>query len=69
MAKHSKRLHEVRMDEKPGVPVAELDHGQIQALAYNLWLERGCPYGSPEDDWYRAEEELRGRTEITGAAA
>ena len=32
---------------------------QIQALAYHLWLERGCPIGSPEVDWLRAEEEMR----------
>lgn len=31
----------------------------IEELAYRYWLERGCPYGSPEDDWYRAERELR----------
>ena len=31
---------------------------QVQALAYHLWLERGCPIGSPEVDWLRAEEEI-----------
>ncbi len=32
---------------------------RIAELAYRHWQERGCPYGSPEEDWYRAEEELR----------
>ncbi len=32
---------------------------QIQALAYQLWIERGCPVGSPEVDWLRAEDEIR----------
>jgi hypothetical protein len=32
----------------------------IAALAYHLWQERGCPSGSPEEDWYRAEELLLG---------
>ena len=27
----------------------------IAELAYYLWRERGCPNGSPEEDWYRAE--------------
>ncbi len=27
--------------------------------AYRLWEERGCPIGSPEEDWFRAEEEIR----------
>ena len=31
---------------------------QIAALAYALWEERGCPDGSPEEDWLRAEKEL-----------
>jgi Protein of unknown function (DUF2934) len=34
---------------------------QITALAYALWLERGSPEGSPEQDWYQAEQELRSR--------
>ena len=32
---------------------------QIANLAYQLWQARGCPEGSPEEDWYRAEEQLR----------
>jgi hypothetical protein len=28
----------------------------IAALAYQLWEARGCPMGSPDEDWYRAEE-------------
>jgi hypothetical protein len=27
--------------------------------AHRLWEERGCPIGSPEEDWFRAEEEIR----------
>lgn len=38
---------------------------ELQALAYQLWLERGSPVGSPEIDWFEAEariqQELRGR--------
>lgn len=28
------------------------------ALAYQLWNERGCPIGSPDEDWFRAELKL-----------
>ena len=31
----------------------------IEQLAYRLWLERGCPSGTPEQDWDRAETMLR----------
>ena len=34
---------------------------QIQALAYQLWLERGAPIGSPEMDWLEAEKRLTQR--------
>ena len=37
----------------------ELDQAEIERLAYQFWLERGCPVGSPEQDWFRAEEDLR----------
>lgn len=33
----------------------------IAALAYELWQDRGCPDGAPEEDWFRALEVLRSR--------
>jgi hypothetical protein len=27
-------------------------------LAYTLWQARGCPEGSPDIDWFLAEQEL-----------
>jgi hypothetical protein len=30
---------------------------EVSVRAYYLWQERGCPIGTPEDDWYRAEQE------------
>ena len=34
---------------------------QIAHLAEKYWIERGRPDGSPEHDWLRAEQELRGK--------
>jgi hypothetical protein len=34
------------------------ENEQIAALAYTLWQARGCPEGSPDVDWLRAEQEL-----------
>jgi hypothetical protein len=31
----------------------------VAALAYSYWVARGCEGGSPEEDWLRAERELR----------
>jgi len=39
--------------------VSAEDHEAIARLAYSYWEARGCPIGSQEDDWYRAENELR----------
>ncbi len=35
------------------------DHDTIARKAYELWMERGQPDGSPERDWFEAEEQLR----------
>ena len=37
-------------------PVNEQD---VATLAYRRWLERGCPQGSPQEDWFEAERELQ----------
>jgi hypothetical protein len=34
---------------------------EIEELAYLYWEERGCQGGSAEDDWIRAEAEVRKR--------
>ena len=36
-------------------------HERIAELAYSFWLSRGCQDGNPQDDWFRAEHELRSR--------
>ncbi len=33
-------------------------HEEVESLAYKLWEERGAPFGTPEVDWFRAEEQL-----------
>ena len=43
--------------------IAMFGHEDIASLAHALWQARGCPDGSPEEDWYRAAQELRGRCE------
>jgi hypothetical protein len=32
---------------------------EITRLAYQYWQQRGCPIGTPEEDWFRAEEEIK----------
>jgi hypothetical protein len=37
------------------------EHSEISKLAYDFYLERGGQHGAHEDDWYRAEREIRSR--------
>ena len=41
-------------------------HQQIELRAYQLWQERGYPWGTPETDWFEAEHEL---TELSAKTA
>jgi hypothetical protein len=37
-----------------------VDH-EVAIRAYELWEARGRPWGSPEQDWFRAEAEIQAR--------
>jgi len=45
-----------------GHGIAAFGHAVIAALAYEHWQARGCPHGSPQEDWFQAAEELRSRS-------
>jgi hypothetical protein len=44
-----------------GHGIAAFGHAEIAALAYEYWQARGGTDGSPEEDWFRAAEDLRSR--------
>ena len=35
------------------------DQTEIAAAAYRFWQDRGCPIGSDQEDWFRAEVVLK----------
>jgi len=45
----------------------ELRRNQISHLAYHLYLEDGCPYGSDLEHWFRAERLLKESLAVTEA--
>lgn len=47
----------VKAELKP-IPVPT--HEEIAQLAVQYWIERGYEHGKAEQDWFRAEQELRG---------
>jgi hypothetical protein len=62
------------LDDEPGetpVELMEVDdevsaptQSQIAELAYSYWEARGGQGGSPWEDWFRAERELRRKREL-----
>jgi hypothetical protein len=49
-------------------PEREPDRQEIAELAYQYWQHRGCPNGSSDEDWYRAEQALRDRSRFVATA-
>ena len=54
-AKRRKPAAKKQTTVAPAAPSQE----EIARLAEKFWAERGRPEGSPEQDWLRAEQELR----------
>jgi hypothetical protein len=52
----SKRL---RREAAPSNREETDEQETISALAFSIWQARGCPLGTAEEDWRRAEEEVR----------
>jgi hypothetical protein len=50
--------------KKKAVPTTSrrtVSHEEVAKLAHRFWAERGHQPGRPEDDWFRAEQELLGK--------
>lgn len=60
MPKQTRRMHKpTNGGGSQDVPATiSPDPANVARLAYQRWQERGCPIGSPEDDWFRAEQDL-----------
>jgi hypothetical protein len=43
-------------------------HYDVELLAFKYWQDRGEPFGTPEVDWFRAEEELKRSAHNTDSA-
>ena len=37
----------------------DMNNAQVERLAYWLWQQQGMPIGSPDTDWFLAEELLK----------
>jgi hypothetical protein len=48
----------------PASLYAALEREAIASLAHRYWQERGCPEGSGEEDWFRAEQDFHRKMEF-----
>jgi hypothetical protein len=51
----TRKTAEAKVTETP------INYEQVALLAYKFWIERGRVDGHHEEDWYRAEQELRAK--------
>lgn len=58
---HTPEAHVIGHAGTVGHGIASFGHDETAALALKLWRGRGCPEGSPDEDWRQAVEELRSR--------
>ena len=50
--------HQLRGDMAKSEVETRKAHEATERLAYDLWVQRGRPFGSPELDWFAAEKAL-----------
>jgi hypothetical protein len=58
---HSRTAQQHTQTATVGHGIAAFSHDDIAVLAEELWQSRGCPQGSPQEDWFHAVEQLRSR--------
>jgi hypothetical protein len=64
---HSRQAHEhtgqVHRNAVNEHGIETFGHQETATLAYTLWQARGCPEGSPDEDWFQAAQDLRAHAE------
>ena len=52
-------LHDVKGEVQQEIGQTDPEHEEIERLAFQNWQQRGRPIGTPEEDWLRAEDEVK----------
>jgi hypothetical protein len=59
---------EVKFEVPQEIGQTDPEHEELARLAYQHWQQRGRPIGTPEEDWFRAEEEIKQHLDEAPAA-
>jgi len=58
----AKKAAAKKTEAPTGIAVVKpVSQEEVAALAHRFWAERGYRHGQHVDDWFRAEQELRGK--------
>ena len=53
------------VDSVKAAVAASPTESEIATIAYQLWLDKGCPIGSDQEDWFQAEAVLKSGLVLT----
>ena len=54
-------INEPKIEQVKTEQVKAVSHEEVARLAHRFWAERGHQHGNSAEDWFRAEQELRGK--------
>jgi hypothetical protein len=57
--KSARETTAVSLNVVDGLSTPPGTHEEISVLAHGLWQARGCPEGSPDQDWFQASQEFQ----------
>jgi hypothetical protein len=58
----TKKIEAEKAEAATGIAIVKpVSKEEVAALAHRFWAERGYQHGKHIDDWFRAEQELRGK--------
>jgi hypothetical protein len=55
------KIDQPKIDQSEVAQAKVVPHEEVARLAHRFWAERGRQHGHHVDDWFRAEQELRGK--------
>jgi len=58
----AKKAETKKIEAVTGIAIVKpVSQQEVAMLAHRFWAERGYQHGKHVDDWFRAEQELRGK--------
>lgn len=59
---HTQKAHEYSQQASGGNTAPTTHQEDVAAVAHQFWMDRGCPDGSPQQDWFNAVNAVGSRS-------